>query len=135
MKNWVTLNEPYTFIYNGYVQGTYPPGRGGKNQDGDLQVEPYIVAYNLLNSHAAAYRKYQQDYKVLLKENIYFAYNYFLYHIVFNDLLTSYSLFQSSQKGKVGITLNCEYFQPYRGSSHQQDIQAVDYAYDFVFGW
>ncbi|KAI3829219.1 hypothetical protein L1987_03336 [Smallanthus sonchifolius] len=104
VKNWVTLNEPYTFAYGGYVQGIYAPGRGGKNQDGDPQVEPYIVAYNLLNSHAAAYRLYQENYK-------------------------------SFQKGKVGITLNCNYFQPYRGSSHQQDIQAVDHAYDFKFGW
>nr|GEU91481.1 beta-glucosidase 24-like [Tanacetum cinerariifolium] len=104
VKNWVTLNEPYTFVYNAYVQGAFAPGRGGKNQDGDPQVEPYIVAYNLLNSHAAAYRKYQESYK-------------------------------SYQKGKVGISLSCFYFQPYRGSSHQQDIQAVDYAYDFMFGW
>ncbi|KAF5776033.1 putative beta-glucosidase [Helianthus annuus] len=104
VKNWVTLNEPYTFIYGGYVEGIFAPGRGGENQDGDSQVEPYIVAYNLLNSHAAAYRLYHENYK-------------------------------SFQKGKVGITLNCKYFEPYRGPSHQQDIQAVDHAYDFVLGW
>ncbi|KAK9068287.1 hypothetical protein SSX86_012398 [Deinandra increscens subsp. villosa] len=104
VKNWVTLNEPYTFVYGGYVQGTYAPGRGGENQKGDPQVEPYIVAYNLLNSHAGAYRLYQQNYK-------------------------------SFQKGKIGITLNCNYFQPYRGSTYQPDILAVDHAYDFTFGW
>ncbi|KAJ0717470.1 putative beta-apiosyl-beta-glucosidase [Helianthus annuus] len=64
VKNWVTLNEPYTFIYGGYVEGMFAPGRGGENQDGDSQVEPYIVAYNLLNSHAAAYRLYHENYKV-----------------------------------------------------------------------
>ncbi|KAK1418709.1 hypothetical protein QVD17_27855 [Tagetes erecta] len=104
VKNWVTVNEPYTFVYCGYVQGMFAPGRGGNDQDGDAEVEPYIVAYNILNSHAAAYRLYEENYK-------------------------------SFQKGKVGITLYSIYFQPYRGSSHQQDIQAVDHAYDFQFGW
>ncbi|KAJ0483851.1 putative 3-alpha-(S)-strictosidine beta-glucosidase [Helianthus annuus] len=63
VKNWVTINEPYRIIYGGYVKGNYAPGRGGKNQDGDRETEPYIVAYNLLNCHAAAYRKYEEDFK------------------------------------------------------------------------
>ncbi|XP_076934396.1 strictosidine-O-beta-D-glucosidase-like [Bidens hawaiensis] len=65
VKNWVTLNEPRTFVYVGYVQGIFAPGRGGKSQEGNPQVEPYIVAYNLLNSHAAAYRLYEETYKVI----------------------------------------------------------------------
>ncbi|KAL4567102.1 hypothetical protein LXL04_022676 [Taraxacum kok-saghyz] len=104
VKNWVTLNEPHMFTTRGYVQGQWAPGRGGENEDGDPQTEPYTVAYNLLNCHAGAYRKYSEDYK-------------------------------DTQKGKVGITLNCTYFQPYRGPNYQQDVQAVKYAYDFVVGW
>nr|QJC45107.1 beta glucosidase 18 [Stevia rebaudiana] len=104
VKNWVTINEPYGFLIPGYVQGIWPPGRGGNNKDSDPQTEPYIVAYNLLNSHAAAYTKYQQDYKDI-------------------------------QKGKVGITLDCDYFQPYRGLGCRQDVEAVGYAFDFMIGW
>ena len=66
MKNWVTVNEPHIFTLSSYAQGRCAPGRGGNNEDGDAQTEPYTVAYNLLNCHAAAYRKYNEDYKVLL---------------------------------------------------------------------
>ncbi|XP_023746748.1 raucaffricine-O-beta-D-glucosidase [Lactuca sativa] len=104
VKNWVTINEPHIFTTFGYVQGQGAPGRGGENEDGDPQTEPYIVAYNILNCHAAAYRRYSEDYK-------------------------------DTQKGKVGITLNCSYFQPYRGDSYKKDVQAVKYAYDFTVGW
>ncbi|XP_076890553.1 raucaffricine-O-beta-D-glucosidase-like [Bidens hawaiensis] len=104
VKNWVTLNEPQKFTESGYVQGTWAPGRGGNNEDGDPQSEPYTIAYNLLNCHAAAYTKYYQDYK-------------------------------DTQMGRVGITLNCTYYQPYRGPTYPQDVQAVSYAYDFELGW
>ncbi|GJS17523.1 beta-glucosidase 24-like protein [Tanacetum coccineum] len=104
VKNWVTLNEPQRFSMSGYAQGIWAPGRGGNNVDGDAQTEPYTVACNLLNCHAAAYRKYNEDYKDI-------------------------------QKGRVGITLNCSYLQPYRGSQNQDDVQAVKYGYDFMFGW
>ncbi|KAK1418710.1 hypothetical protein QVD17_27856 [Tagetes erecta] len=63
VKNWVTLNEPFRFTYFGYVKGISAPGRGGENQEGDTETEPYIVAYNLLNCHAAAYTKYQEEFK------------------------------------------------------------------------
>ncbi|KAJ0673275.1 putative 3-alpha-(S)-strictosidine beta-glucosidase [Helianthus annuus] len=104
VKNWVTLNEPYRFAYGGYVQGIFAPGRGGSNQDGDPETEPYIVAYNLLNCHAAAYRKYQEDFKDV-------------------------------QKGQVGITLDTNFFKPFRGKDNTDDVQAVEYAYDFMLGW
>ncbi|KAL9999610.1 putative 3-alpha-(S)-strictosidine beta-glucosidase [Helianthus debilis subsp. tardiflorus] len=104
VKNWVTLNEPYRFAYGGYVQGIFAPGRGGSNQDGDPETKPYIVAYNLLNCHAAAYRKYQEDFKDV-------------------------------QNGQVGITLDTNFFKPFRGKDNTDDVQAVEYAYDFMLGW
>ncbi|KAI7731780.1 hypothetical protein M8C21_009175, partial [Ambrosia artemisiifolia] len=70
VKNWVTINEPYRFTYAGYVTGKFAPGRGGENQDGDPETEPYIVAYNLLNCHAAVYRKYQEDFKDVQKGKV-----------------------------------------------------------------
>ncbi|KAL7609684.1 hypothetical protein Lser_V15G14341 [Lactuca serriola] len=104
VKDWATLNEPYRFTISGYVEGVYPPGRGGKGEEGDPETEPYTVSYNLLNCHAAAYRKYEKDYK-------------------------------AHQKGKVGITFDTNFFKPYRGSSNKDDVNAVQYAYDFMFGW
>ncbi|KAJ9556292.1 hypothetical protein OSB04_010906 [Centaurea solstitialis] len=104
VKNWLTVNEPRMFIHYGYVTGTCAPGRGEKGKDNDLETEPYTVAYNLLNCHAAVYRKYEKDYK-------------------------------GFQKGKVGITLHLMLCKPYRGPSNQQDVKAVEYAFDFMNGW
>ncbi|KAI3693349.1 hypothetical protein L6452_33184 [Arctium lappa] len=70
VKNWLTINEPHMFTYNGYVTGTFAPGRGEKCEDSDLDTEPYTVAYNLLNCHAAAYRKYEKDYKSFQKGKV-----------------------------------------------------------------
>ncbi|KVH91137.1 Glycoside hydrolase, catalytic domain-containing protein [Cynara cardunculus var. scolymus] len=70
VKNWSTLNEPHMFTYRGYITGTYAPGRGEKSKDNDLEIEPYTVAYNLLNCHAAAYRKYEKDYKGFQKGKV-----------------------------------------------------------------
>nr|QJC44978.1 beta glucosidase 15 [Stevia rebaudiana] len=70
VKHWVTINEPYHYAYSGYAVGTFAPGRGGEHQDGDPETEPYIVAYNLLNAHAAAYRKYQEDFKDIQKGQV-----------------------------------------------------------------
>nr|XP_043627359.1 beta-glucosidase 24-like [Erigeron canadensis] len=63
VKHWVTLNEPYQFTFDGYVQGIMAPGRGATDEAGDPEIEPYSVAYNLLNCHAAAYRLYQEKFK------------------------------------------------------------------------
>ncbi|KVH91149.1 Glycoside hydrolase, catalytic domain-containing protein [Cynara cardunculus var. scolymus] len=104
VKNWLTLNEPHMFTYNGYVIGKFAPGRGENCKDSDVETEPYTVAYNLLNCHAAAYRKYEKDYK-------------------------------KSQKGKVGITLDLNFCKPYGGPSNDEDVKAVQYAYDFGNGW
>ncbi|XP_071717359.1 beta-glucosidase 24-like [Rutidosis leptorrhynchoides] len=104
VKNWLTLNEPHRFTESGYVSGMMAPGRGGDKDDGDAATEPYIVAYNLLNCHAAAYRKYQEDYKDV-------------------------------QKGKVGITVDINYFKPWRGPNNADDVKAVGYAFDFMAGW
>ncbi|KAK1418707.1 hypothetical protein QVD17_27853 [Tagetes erecta] len=106
VKNWVTLNEPFRFTDFGYVSGISAPGRGGKNQEGDTETEPYIVAYNLLNCHAGAYTKYQEEFK-------------------------------DAQNGKVGITLDVQFYKPYHGkgqNGYQDDLKAVDYAHDFTFG-
>lgn len=68
VKHWTTLNEPYSFSVNGYNGGTFAPGRCssyvGNCTEGNSATEPYIVAHNLLLSHAAAVKLYKQKYQV-----------------------------------------------------------------------
>ena len=62
------MNEPYNFSYYGYSTGTYAPGRcsnySGTCASGNSATEPYIVAHNLLLSHAAAVKLYRDKYQV-----------------------------------------------------------------------
>ncbi|KAF3775748.1 Beta-glucosidase 12 [Nymphaea thermarum] len=58
VKHWITLNEPHTYTNGGYVIGTFAPGRCtkvlGNCTAGNSATEPYVVAHNLLLSHASA---------------------------------------------------------------------------------
>lgn len=46
---WVTINEPNVFMYFGYVEGAWPPGK--RSLDAALRA-----AANLVRGHAAAYK-------------------------------------------------------------------------------
>ncbi|CAN0900466.1 Vicianin hydrolase (Fragment) [Linum grandiflorum] len=74
VKHWCTLNEPYTYSVNGYNGGTMTPGRCsryvGNCTVGNSATEPYIVAHNLLLSHAAAVRLYKTKYQASQKGQI-----------------------------------------------------------------
>ncbi|XP_058760189.1 vicianin hydrolase [Vicia villosa] len=74
VKHWVTLNEPFSYTINGYNGGTFAPGRCSKYvancQYGDSSTEPYIVAHNLILSHAAAARLYKAKYQAHQKGKI-----------------------------------------------------------------
>ncbi|KEH33182.1 putative vicianin beta-glucosidase [Medicago truncatula] len=74
VKHWVTLNEPYSYTINGYNGGTFAPGRCSKYvancTTGDSSTEPYIVAHNLILSHAAAVRVYKRKYQAHQKGKI-----------------------------------------------------------------
>ncbi|KAI4345751.1 hypothetical protein L6164_012849 [Bauhinia variegata] len=107
VKHWITLNEPYTYCYTGYIVGTMAPGRCSCWQDptclgGDSGTEPYQVAHNLLLAHAAAVQVYKNNYK-------------------------------ESQKGVIGITLDSLWAVQY--SNKDEDQQAALRAMDFVLGW
>jgi beta-glucosidase len=66
VKYWITFNEPWTFAYLGYVTGTHAPGRcsdRSRCSEGNSSTEGYIVAHNVLLSHANVvelYRTYFQ---------------------------------------------------------------------------
>ncbi|KAM7502628.1 hypothetical protein LguiB_001532 [Lonicera macranthoides] len=128
VKHWITLNEPWSFSYGGYVLGTFAPGRCTEGKDyikdflpssrctsqeafnlkkkescgGDSGTEPYIISHNQLLAHAAAVKVYKHKY-------------------------------QKSQKGKIGITLVSVWNEPLTDS--EADRKAALRALDFMFGW
>lgn len=69
VKHWITFNEPHGFSLKGYDLGIQAPGRCSILghlfcKHGESSIEPYIVAHNVLLSHAAAFHTYQLHFKV-----------------------------------------------------------------------
>ncbi|XP_013612042.1 PREDICTED: putative beta-glucosidase 41 isoform X1 [Brassica oleracea var. oleracea] len=68
VKYWITFNEPRGLTIQGYDTGIQAPGRCSLLghwfcKEGKSSVEPYVVAHNILLSHAAAYHTYQKHFK------------------------------------------------------------------------
>ncbi|ESO84673.1 hypothetical protein LOTGIDRAFT_131754, partial [Lottia gigantea] len=55
VKHWITFNEPFCISYLGYESGVHAPGI--KNN-----TAVYIAGHNVLLSHTAAYRLFQNSY-------------------------------------------------------------------------
>eukprot|EP01018_Ginkgo_biloba_P033153 Gb_04454 [translate_table: standard] len=110
VKHWITLNEPYMYASGGYDTGTLAPGRcssySGNCTAGNSATEPYIVAHNLLLSHAAAVRVYKNRRSWLM---------------------------QMVQNGSIGITIVSHWMLPF--SKTLSDKRAADTAVDFMLGW
>lgn len=71
MKHWVTVNEPFTVVRDGYIIGHKAPGRCSSFTNpnctgGDGATEPYIVGHNFLLAHGAAVKIYRERYQVCL---------------------------------------------------------------------
>ncbi|XP_052179935.1 beta-glucosidase 12-like [Diospyros lotus] len=107
IKHWITFNEPYVFIGNGYDLGGFAPGRCSayKNNNcpaGNSATEPYIAGHHLILAHAKAVKLYKEKY-------------------------------QATQKGQIGITLVSQWMLPYSNSI--LDKRAAYRALDFMYGW
>ncbi|XP_022888214.1 raucaffricine-O-beta-D-glucosidase-like isoform X3 [Olea europaea var. sylvestris] len=83
VKYWITLNEPSSMAIQGYATGTFAPGRGSTSAEpvkaipphrcelkaptpcpsGNPGTEPYIVAHNMILSHAKAVDIYRKRYQ------------------------------------------------------------------------
>ncbi|KAG6519131.1 hypothetical protein ZIOFF_022620 [Zingiber officinale] len=64
VKNWFTFNEPRVVAALGFDTGAQAPGRAtGSQFGGNSSTEPYIVAHNLILSHAAAVNRYREKYQ------------------------------------------------------------------------
>ncbi|XP_057850019.1 beta-glucosidase 12 [Cryptomeria japonica] len=74
VKNWVTINELISISMYGYNYGSFAPGRCSKSvgncSAGNSAIETYIVAHNLLLSHAAAVKLYRDKYQKTQKGSI-----------------------------------------------------------------
>lgn len=69
VKHWITFNEPHTFAVQGYDVGLQAPGRCSLLgrlfcRAGNSATEPYIVAHNVILSHATVADIYRKKYKV-----------------------------------------------------------------------
>lgn len=105
VKKWLTINEPWTFCFLGYVAGGLAPGRcsdRSKCTAGDSASEGYIAAHNVLNSHAAAVELYRKLYKTW-------------------------------QRGEIGIALNQDWGEPLTDSP--EDIEAALRKNEFSMAW
>ncbi|XP_068655981.1 beta-glucosidase 6 [Aristolochia californica] len=72
VKHWITFNEPHTFAIQGYDVGLQAPGRCSVLlhlfcRAGNSATEPYIVAHNVLLSHAKVMDIYRKKYKTVQK--------------------------------------------------------------------
>ncbi|MDW8282883.1 MAG: glycoside hydrolase family 1 protein [Myxococcales bacterium] len=56
ISHYCTLNEPMVYVYNGYLEGVFPPGE----RRGDPSQVAGVVA-QLLRAHALAYRILKED--------------------------------------------------------------------------
>ncbi|KAJ7975200.1 putative Beta-glucosidase [Quillaja saponaria] len=74
VKNWMTFNEPRVVASCGYDSGFHAPGRCSKAfgncSAGNSGTEPYIVAHNMILSHAAAVHRYREKYQEKQKGRI-----------------------------------------------------------------
>ncbi|KAJ0961713.1 hypothetical protein J5N97_000032 [Dioscorea zingiberensis] len=107
VKHWITLNEPWSFSVNGYAKGTFAPGR----------CSTYEVGHCPVGDSG--------------KEPYIVAHHQLLAHTA---AVTNYKLnFQAHQKGKIGITLNSDWYVPY--SKSKSNDASAQRALDFMFGW
>ncbi|KAH0467835.1 hypothetical protein IEQ34_002868 [Dendrobium chrysotoxum] len=89
VKDWITFNEPHTLAIQGYDVGLQAPGhcsillhllcRGGNSR-----TEPYIVAHNILLSHATAVNTYKRKYEAVQKGSIGMSFDVMWYEPISN---------------------------------------------------
>jgi beta-glucosidase len=62
VQTWITFNEAFTFIHQGYGGGSHAPNRCSdrtKCFGGDSATEQYLAGHNVLLAHAAAVHSFR----------------------------------------------------------------------------
>ncbi|CAH1102475.1 unnamed protein product [Psylliodes chrysocephalus] len=62
VQYWITFQDPFAQCYEGYGEGTLPPGIGD-----NPGVNEYICGHNLLKAHADVYHLYDDSYRHIQK--------------------------------------------------------------------
>jgi beta-glucosidase len=105
VKNWITFNEPWVYSHHGHYLGNNAPGRC---YDRSKCEEGDSNTELYLSGH---YQLLSHGYAV--------------------DIYRKY--YQNLQKGIIGITLNCDWYEPY--SISNEDRQASQRMLEFHCGW
>jgi len=105
VKHWITFNEPLSFSISGYSTGAHAPGRCSNR--------------SICNAGNTSTEPYIVTHNVLLSH----AAAVHLYR----------TKYQSAQNGKIGITLNCDWSQPFTNSL--RDRAAAERHLEFQLSW
>ncbi|KAL4317323.1 hypothetical protein AHAS_Ahas15G0373600 [Arachis hypogaea] len=107
VKHWITLNEPWSYSNHGYAKGSYAPGRCSAWQNRSCTGGDSGTEPYIVTHHQLL-----------------------AHAVAVNIYKTKY---QASQKGLIGIALNCYWMVPLHDT--ELDKLAAQRALDFMLGW